>query len=450
MKLKTIITVLFVLLGILLFATNVQAAEYYTVSTANPSNPTQVDDLETALNTADAQFIIIKGTADEVVEFSGFTTTKYILVDTLTAKATGTVELPAGGTLNGGKIMVQGQGALKLNGENYAGPTEEYKLVNLEDNAAVTVQTGGNLTSVTEFIANANKLTTDYTIEGTVDLTRNLGLMNQDTSGDTLTIKPDAILTVAGDVRLDIKSNAKLTIEENGNIYIKENGILYAGGTLENNGNILNDGLFETQAYPQGNPVTSGNINNTGIIVNQNTIKVVEGTILNDEGIIYTGYEGSKVINETDAGIIVYGEYGDYVGITVEPNEEFTYAYQDKEAVESTITSYEGENGTVTAPDKAAVNDEVTLVVTPQEGYQLASITVKATINGEEVEIEVVDGKFLMPLGDVKIDATFEEIPTEGEKDETPNTSAKNYIYIAVAIATVSIAGIWFTRKNRK
>ena len=450
MKLKTIITVLFVLLGILLFATNVQAAEYYTVSTANPSNPTQVDDLETALNTADAQFIIIKGAADEVVEFSGFTTEKFILVDTLTAKATGTVELPAGGTLNGGKIMVQGQGALKLNGENYAGPTEEYKLVNLEDNAAVTVQTGGNLTSVTEFIANANKLTTDYTIEGTVDLTRNLGLMNQDTSGDTLTIKPDAILTVAGDVRLDIKSNAKLTIEENGNIYIKENGILYAGGTLENNGNILNDGLFETQAYPQGNPVTSGNINNTGIIVNQNTIKVVEGTILNDKGIIYTGYEGSKVINETDAGIIVYGEYGDYVGITVEPNEEFTYAYQDKEAVESTITSYEGENGTVTAPDKAAVNDEVTLVVTPQEGYQLASITVKATINGEEVEIEVVDGKFLMPLGDVKIDATFEEIPTEGEKDETPNTSARNYIYIAVAIATVSIAGIWFTRKNRK
>ena len=450
MKLKTIITVLFVLLGILLFATNVQAAEYYTVSTANPSNPTQVDDLETALNTADAQFIIIKGAADEVVEFSGFTTEKFILVDTLTAKATGTVELPAGGTLNGGKIMVQGQGALKLNGENYAGPTEEYKLVNLEDNAAVTVQTGGNLTSVTEFIANANKLTTDYTIEGTVDLTRNLGLMNQDTSGDTLTIKPDAILTVAGDVRLDIKSNAKLTIEENGNIYIKENGILYAGGTLENNGNILNDGLFETQAYPQGNPVTSGNINNTGIIVNQNTIKVVEGTILNDEGIIYTGYEGSKVINETDAGIIVYGEYGDYVGITVEPNEEFTYAYQDKEAVESTITSYEGENGTVTAPDKAAVNDEVTLVVTPQEGYQLASITVKATINGEEVEIEVVDGKFLMPLGDVKIDATFEEIPTEGEKDETPNTSARNYIYIAAAIAIVSIAGIWFTRKNRK
>ena len=450
MKLKTIITVLFVLLGILLFATNVQAAEYYTVSTANPSNPTQVDDLETALNTADAQFIIIKGAADEVVEFSGFTTEKFILVDTLTAKATGTVELPAGGTLNGGKIMVQGQGALKLNGENYAGPTEEYKLVNLEDNAAVTVQTRGSLTSVTEFIANANKLTTDYTIEGTVDLTRNLGLMNQDTSGDTLTIKPDAILTVAGDVRLDIKSNAKLTIEENGNIYIKENGILYAGGTLENNGNILNDGSFETQAYPQGNPVTSGNINNTGIIVNQNTIKVVEGTILNDEGIIYTGYEGSKVINETDAGIIVYGEYGDYVGITVEPNEEFTYAYQDKEEVESTITSYEGENGTVTAPDKAAVNDEVTLVVTPQEGYQLASITVKATINGEEVEIEVVDGKFLMPLGDVKIDATFEEIPTEGEKGETPNTSARNYIYIAAAIATVSIAGIWFTRKNRK
>ena len=132
-KLKTIMTVLFVLLGILLFATNVQAVEYYTVSIADPSNPTQVDDLETALNTADAQIILIKGTADEVVEFTEFTTNKYILVDTLTAKATGAVELPAGGTLNGGKIKIQGQGALKLNGENYAGPTEEYKLVNLEE-----------------------------------------------------------------------------------------------------------------------------------------------------------------------------------------------------------------------------------------------------------------------------------------------------------------------------
>ena len=103
-KLKTIMTVLFVLLGILLFATNVQAVEYYTVSIADSSNPTQVDDLETALNTADAQIILIKGTADEVVEFTEFTTNKYILVDTLTAKATGAVELPAGGTLNGGKI----------------------------------------------------------------------------------------------------------------------------------------------------------------------------------------------------------------------------------------------------------------------------------------------------------------------------------------------------------
>ena len=158
--------------------------------------------------------------------------------------------------------------------------------------------------------------------------------------------------------------------------------------------------------------------------------KVVEGTTLNnDEGIIYTGYEGTKVINETDAGIIVYGEYGDYVEITIEPDEEFTYAYQDKEAVESTITSYEGENGTVTAPDKAVVNDEVTLVVTPQEGYQLASVTVKAIVNGEEVEIEVVDGKFLMPLGDVKIDATFVNAKNEEEYNNYVENAKEASLY---------------------
>ena len=45
-KLKTIMTVLFVLLGILLFATNVQAVEYYTLIIADKSNPTQVQNFK--------------------------------------------------------------------------------------------------------------------------------------------------------------------------------------------------------------------------------------------------------------------------------------------------------------------------------------------------------------------------------------------------------------------
>ena len=68
-------------------------------------------------------------------------------------------------------------------------------------------------------------------------------------------------------------------------------------------------------------------------------------------------------------------------------------------------------------------------MVTPQEGYQLASVTVKAIVNGEEVEIEVVDGKFLMPLGDVKIDATFVNAKNEEEYNNYVENAKEASLY---------------------
>lgn len=57
-----------------------------------------------------------------------------------------------------------------------------------------------------------------------------------------------------------------------------------------------------------------------------------------------------------------------------------------------------------TVVETAQIGDEITLVATPNEGYELKSWTV---VDGEDKSIEVNDNKFTMPASDVTITATF-------------------------------------------
>lgn len=70
------------------------------------------------------------------------------------------------------------------------------------------------------------------------------------------------------------------------------------------------------------------------------------------------------------------------------------------------------EGGTVTVPASAKAGDEVTLTATPKEGYVLDKFTVTKDADGSEVQ--VTDGKFTMPAGNVTVTATF-------KKSETPD-----------------------------
>ncbi len=76
------------------------------------------------------------------------------------------------------------------------------------------------------------------------------------------------------------------------------------------------------------------------------------------------------------------------------------------------------EGGTVTVPASAKAGSEVTLTATPKEGYELDKFTVTKDADGSEVQ--VTDGKFKMPAGNVTVTATFnpvdigEEIPSTG------------------------------------
>lgn len=80
------------------------------------------------------------------------------------------------------------------------------------------------------------------------------------------------------------------------------------------------------------------------------------------------------------------------------------------------ITINESENGTVVAKvgeqqvTSAHHNDDVTLVATPAEGYQLSSLTVK---DASDNEVTVTDSStFVMPAGDVTVTATFKKVYT--------------------------------------
>lgn len=66
-------------------------------------------------------------------------------------------------------------------------------------------------------------------------------------------------------------------------------------------------------------------------------------------------------------------------------------------------------NGTVeAAPAKACADEKVSLTITPAEGYQLETLSVKA---GEETIEVAEDNTFVMPAAAVTISATFAELP---------------------------------------
>ncbi len=80
-----------------------------------------------------------------------------------------------------------------------------------------------------------------------------------------------------------------------------------------------------------------------------------------------------------------------------------------------TIVVEKSENGTATAPEKAAKGDKVTVTTTPAEGYKTDVITVKT---GKGINIPVTDKSFTMPDANVTITVTF----VEGEEPTTPDT----------------------------
>lgn len=89
------------------------------------------------------------------------------------------------------------------------------------------------------------------------------------------------------------------------------------------------------------------------------------------------------------------------------------------------------ENGTVTAsPTEASQGETITLIVTPDNGYQLDKLYYVAT--GTTTEVSITGTTFAMPESDVTVYATFteKEDPTDPEEPVDPPVDPINYYNI--------------------
>ena len=104
-------------------------------------------------------------------------------------------------------------------------------------------------------------------------------------------------------------------------------------------------------------------------------------------------------------------------------NGDFAIADKSEQALQGTgdprwgtysalaVTIGETANGTVKADKQfCQEGDNVTLTVTPAEGYELESLTVK---DGADADVEVSENSFTMPATDVTVTATFKKLPVD-------------------------------------
>jgi len=121
--------------------------------------------------------------------------------------------------------------------------------------------------------------------------------------------------------------------------------------------------------------------------------------------------------------------------VTLDPNANPVYVTVTGDNVVFADTEYAinyatgMQNGTVTGPDTAKEDDEVTLTITPAAGYVLESISVTGVTT--ENAVEVTDGKFTMPAEDVNVIATFKSVTysitvKEGTEDAANWTVSPN------------------------
>ena len=109
-----------------------------------------------------------------------------------------------------------------------------------------------------------------------------------------------------------------------------------------------------------------------------------------------------------------------------ETHESEIFWYTIKEYPSHTVTIVESENGTVTADKESCPEaDEVTLTITPDEGYELDALTVK---DADGNDVAVTGNTFEMPLTDVTVTATFKKLPN----DVDITIESGNDIYAAV------------------
>ena len=255
-------------------------------------------------------------------------------------------------------------------------------------------------------------------------------VVNQDiTYSNELKITGEANLILADGATLNIESGYILNVDETNtlNIYCQKDksGVLSATTIVAGSVNMYGGNLNVSFMLAAKNVVNifDGNVNAGYIwaIENGSKIKILGGSVnveyqLAARENITLGYKNPTdsiyIKNFDDTAPVINIVEGQSFANAADLSQLYsgTAAYadiKDKKLVpyaHNTITYARSLDGTVTGVSEADYGDEITLTVTPNEGYALDELTVTTEDNRN---IEVVDNKFIMPATTVTVSATF-------------------------------------------
>ena len=244
-------------------------------------------------------------------------------------------------------------------------------------------------------------------------------------------------LTIGADETLTIPATASLTIPD-GNITLTNRGTV----TIEKDGTLTNSGTIDNYGTVTGNGITGTPINHkvTGVSLDKTSLALdVGGTAqltpvftpsnasnkavtwstsaaavatVDNTGKVTAVKAGTAAITVTTADGAHTAQCTVTVTAPVTPPEPVTPPSDDSEPTYSPSLDV-GDGGTVkVSPRTPEAGEEVTLTVTPDEGYAVEEVSVTDR-DGDEVEVtDNGDGTytFEQPRGRVTIEVTFREV----------------------------------------
>ncbi len=300
---------------------------------------------------------------------------------------------------------------------------------------------------------NANgKLTND----GTINVESGGNLEGEPTSGSGTVVKAPTITTPPTNQSVTVGQTASFTVEANGDSLSYQwqqsadngtnwnnisgatsNSYTTDAATLEMNnyqyqcvvsnsaGSVTSSAATLTVNAAATVPVESVSLDNTNLDLREGETAQLTATVLPDNASNknVTWESSNKSVATVDANGLVTAVSAGTATITATADGKsatctVTVSWYSTGGGPTTyaVTAPDVENGTVrVSPSRASRGTTVTITVTPDEGYELESLTVLDSRDNEIALTDKGDGKytFTMPSGKVTVEASFAEIAPE-------------------------------------
>ena len=213
-------------------------------------------------------------------------------------------------------------------------------------------------------------------------------------------------------------------------VYKDGNSIINTIGTVDENGNVTpSTGMTALPALTgtvtiEGNPQVGDTLTAKVSGLPDGVTVTYQWQSADSQSGPFTAIAGatgeSYTLTNSELGkyiqVVVTPEGDSYGGtLTATTSQPVARPYSPPANPNYKITIEDTEHGTVTAPTSAKQGTEVTLTPTPDEGFDVGTVTVTDRF-GDAVEVtEQADGTytFTMPNGQVSVNVTFVEVQTE-------------------------------------